>query len=92
MNDEEGIVERMERECFERAISRKESALKLLEPLGFVDADDAEYPGAIWHRGCALTLDAGRLSPADFMQAILEIGRERGRTDVRNQMRDALGL
>ncbi len=84
--------EQQEQEQFDRAVARKESALKLLAPLGFVDSDDDEVPGAIWHKGCALTLDATRMSPAEAVEAILNIGRERGRSEIRVTVRTALGL
>lgn len=79
-------------ERWDRAISRKKSALELLGPLGFVDNDDGEAPGAIWHRECHITLDTERMSPAQVIAAVLEIGRERGRSEVQGSVRKALGL
>lgn len=81
-----------EQERFDRAVARKESALKILAPLGFVDNDDVESPGTIWHTGCNLTIDTARTSPAEVVEAILIIGRERGRSEIRGEVRAALGL
>lgn len=84
--------DRWEREQFERAIARKESVLEALGPLGFEDNSDAECPGAIWHKGASIVLDAATLSPEQVVQAVLAEGMARGRAEVRSQMRAALGL
>ena len=79
-------------DAWDRAIDRKASALRVLGPLGFEDAEDGELPGAMWHRGCGITLDAARLSPAQVVEALLSVGREQGRDEVRALMRQALAL
>lgn len=84
--------ERWERERWERAISRKKSALTILGPLGFVDNDDGETPGAILHPATGMVLDAERLSPAQVVKAIFDEGFLRGSNEVRSQMRRTLGL
>lgn len=79
-------------DAWDRAIDRKASALRVLGPLGFEDADDGEMPGAIWHRNAAITLDCATMSPAHVVEALLSIGREQGRDEVRALMRQALAL
>ena len=79
-------------ERWDRAISRKNSALELLAPLGFVDSEDSDEPGAIWHRECHITINTERMSPAQVVGAILEIGLERGRSEVQTTMRQVLGI
>jgi hypothetical protein len=79
-------------DAWDRAISRKASALRVLGPLGFEDAEDGEVPAAIWHRNAAITLDCATMSPAHVVEALLSIVREQGRAEVRSVMRQALGL
>lgn len=77
---------------WDRAISRKKSALELLGPLGFEDSEDSDDPGAVWHRECNITINTERITPAQVVGAILQIGRERGRSEARNTVRQALGI
>jgi hypothetical protein len=79
-------------DAWDRAIDRKASALRVLAPLGFEDADDGEVPGAIWHRNSGLTIDCAITSPAHVVEALLSVGREQGRDEVRALMRQALAL
>jgi hypothetical protein len=89
---EEAMDNQDDNAAWDRAIDRKASALRVLGPLGFEDADDGETPGAIWHRNSSVTLDCAITSPAHVVEALLSIGREQGRNEVRAQMRAAIGL
>lgn len=73
-------------------LDRKASALAVLGPIGFIDNEDDETPGTIFHSGCRITLDCAKLSPKDVVAAILEVGQERGKQELRNAMRNALGI
>lgn len=76
----------------EVAEQRKQSALKLLGPIGFVDADDTEAPGAIWHRQADITINVMMVKEGDLVGIILEVGREQGRSEAQKAMRKACGL
>lgn len=84
--------DRLERERWELAISCKESALRVLGPLGFEDADDGERPGAIYRSAAGVTLDAATLSPSAVVHELLRIGSERGVAALRRDLRAAIGL
>jgi hypothetical protein len=85
--------DRYEREKFEDALQRKARWLRGLEPLGFVDNDDGECPGAIYHPGAGVTLDIATLrNPADVVHELLKIGSERGVAALRRDLRAAIGL
>lgn len=71
---------------------RKESALRLLAPLGFEDAEDIEAPGAIFHRDTGLCIDVRDTSPQKVVRAIFEQGRDKGADELRAQLRRTLGL
>lgn len=90
--EQESPGERCDRERWERAISRKESALRVLGPLGFEDASDGEKPGAIYHSASAVVLDAERLKPQDVVHELLRIGMERGVAALRRDLRAAIGI
>lgn len=72
--------------------SRKKSALEILGPLGFVDAEDDDAPGAIWHRHTLIAIDVMKVKAGDFVGAILEVGKTRGREAAQKDMRKACGL
>lgn len=76
----------------EIARQRKASALTILSPLGFVDLEDDEVPGGIWHKGTNLTINVMTVKAGDFVDAIVEAGRERGRGEAQRAMRQACGL
>lgn len=90
--EQESPGERADRERWERTLSRKQSALRVLGPLGFEDSDDGECPGAIYHRGAGVTLDAATLNPSHVVQELLRIGMERGVAALRRDLRAAIGL
>lgn len=90
--EQETPGERADRERWERAISRKESALRVLGPLGFDDLHDAERPGAIVHGGAGVVLDAAVIKPQDVVPELLRIGRERGVAALRRDLRAVIGL
>lgn len=90
--EQESPGERSDRERWERAISRKQSALRVLGPLGFEDSDDGECPGAIYHSGAGVTLDAATLNPNHVVHELLRIGMERGVAALRRDLRAAIGL
>jgi hypothetical protein len=90
--EQESPGERADRERWERAISRKESALRVLGPLGFEDNNDGEAPGAIYHSGSGVVLDAENLKPQDVVHELLRIGRERGVEALRRDLRAAIGI
>lgn len=90
--EQETPCERADRERWERAISRKESALRVLGPLGFEDADDGEAPGAIYHSGAGVVLDAETLDPSRVVHELLRIGMERGVAALRRDLRAAIGV
>lgn len=74
----------------ERALSRKESALNILAPLGFVDAEDADMPGAIRHRPTDVWIDTEVLSPSDVVSAIVAHGEARARDTIRRKLSAAV--
>lgn len=76
----------------EVAEQRKQSALKVLGPIGFVDAEDEEVPGAIWHRQTGVTINTMMVKAGDLVGAILEAGEARGRDAAQAAMRKACGL
>lgn len=88
----ESSGDRIERECWERAISRKESALRVLGPIGFEDSDDNETPGAIYHSGSGVVFDAATLKPQDVVHELLRIGMQRGVEALRRDLRAAIGI
>jgi hypothetical protein len=90
--DNETPGDRLEREKWEPVIARKESALRVLEPLGFVDNRDDEFPGTIFHSGANVALDTADLSPSDVVYELLKIGSERGVAALRRDLRAAIGL
>lgn len=71
---------------------RKQRLLALLRPLGFVDNEDDEVPGAVWHAATRIILAADKTAPGDVVAAILEIGKEAGREEAQASMRHALGI
>lgn len=71
---------------------RKQLLLALLGPLGFVDNEDDEAPGAVWHAATRIILAADKTAPGDVVAAILEIGKEAGREEAQASMRHALGI
>ncbi len=83
---------RHEREQWEAAEERKASALRVLAPLGFEDNCDGACPGAIYHSGAGVTLNAATLSPAQVVHELLKIGSERGVAALRRDLRAAIGL
>ena len=92
MSTEETPGERHEREIWKAAQERKASALRVLGPLGFEDSDDGECPGAIYHSGAGVVLDAATLSPGQVVYELLKIGSERGVAALRRDLRAAIGL
>ena len=90
--DQETPSQRSDRERWERAISRKESALRVLGPLGFENNDDGEAPGTIYHSGAGVVLDAENLKPQDVVHELLRIGSERGVEALRRDLRAAIGI
>ncbi len=79
-------------EATDRALSRKASALRLLGPLGFIDNNDAEVLGAIWHPVTGLVLDASSISPAEVVRVIYEAGEAAGREALQRELALLLGL
>lgn len=71
---------------------RKHRLLALLGPLGFVDNEDDETPGAVWHAATRIILAADKTAPVDVVAAILEIGKAAGREEAQASMRQALGI
>lgn len=90
--EQETPGERADRERWEFATSRKESALRVLGPLGFEDNQDGECPGAIYHPETGVVLDAATLRPAMVVHELLRIGRDRGVEALRRDLRAAIGL
>ena len=90
--ERESPGERHEREKWERAISRKESALRVLGSLGFEDCGDGEAPGAIYHPGSNVVLDAATLTPQVVVHELLRIGCERGVESLRRELRRVIGV
>lgn len=89
---EETPGDRWQREQWERATSRKASALAVLGPLGFEDLEDNECPGAIWHRSSGITLDAAQIAPGDVVDEMVRIGVMRGKSELRLNLRQLLGV
>lgn len=71
---------------------RKASALRLLAPLGFVDNNDGEAPGTIFHPGTSLVLDTSTVTPAQVVAALVAEGERRGREEVAAAMRRLIGV
>lgn len=71
---------------------RKQRLLALLGPLGFVDNEDDEAPGAVWHAATRTILAADKTTPGDVVAAILAIGKQTGREEAQASMRQALGI
>ena len=71
---------------------RKHRLGALLGPLGFVDNEDDETPGAVWHAATRIILAADKTAPVDVVAAILEIGKAAGREEAQASMRQALGI
>lgn len=78
--------------AYELAASRKESALELLGKLGFVDNNDDEYPGTIFHPATGLTIDVVRIGPAEVIAEVLKRGQQQGEERVQAAIRKTLGL
>ncbi len=79
-------------EHYNHILERKKSALEVLAPLGFVDNEDGECPGAIYHtdiRGC---IDINGISPADVVKIIFQRGKEEGIELVQSNVRKTLGI
>lgn len=74
------------------AEQRKPRLLALLGPLGFVDNEDDEAPGAVWHAATGIILAADKTAPGDVVAAILEIGKKAGCEEVQASLRKALGI
>lgn len=71
---------------------RKRSALKVLEPMGFVDNDDVEEPGAIYLPQTGFIFDCEKGGPGDVMKAAIEFGRKQGEEALQRRLRELLGL
>ncbi len=88
----ETASDRAEIAKYELAISRKEIALRVLGPLGFEDNADGECPGAIYHSGAGVVIDAYTIGPQSVVHELLRIGAERGVEALRRDLRAAIGL
>lgn len=84
------IARTSEEEIMDAVEKRKQSALELLGPLGFVDNEDGEFLSTIFHPACGV-LDTMKLGPGDVVQAIYAIGVRRGEENAKAAMRRALG-
>lgn len=79
-------------EYYDNILKKKKSALELLSPLGFVDNEDGECPGAIYHpemKGC---IDTNKISPSDVVKIIFQHGKEEGIALVQSNIRKTLGI
>lgn len=81
-----------ELDAYELAASRKESALELLAKLGFVDNEDGEFPGTIFHPATGLVIDVAHIAPAEVIANVLQQGRQQGEAQVQAAIRKTLGL
>lgn len=77
---------------YNRIQKRKKDALKVLGPLGFVDNEDDEYPGTIYHPGIAQSFDISASEPAAIVNLVFARGKETGVADAKARVRAALGL
>lgn len=68
----------------ERALSRKASALNILAPIGFVDAEDAATPGAIRHPATGVQLNTETLAPGAVVAEIAAHGERRAHEAARS--------
>jgi len=70
---------------------RKQEALKLLAPLGFVDNDDQGEPGTIYHPVCG-AIDISYLHVEELVKQIYDAGFNAGSEKIRSGMRQLLGV
>ena len=84
--------DRAELAKYELAISSKALALLVLGPLGFEDNANGERPGAIYHSGAGVVIDANTIGPQSVVHELLRIGAERGVEALRRDLRAAIGL
>ncbi|CAN7781156.1 hypothetical protein LJR296_008013 [Cupriavidus necator] len=79
-------------DAYEIALQRKQDALVLLSKLGFVDNEDSEEPGAVYHRETGLVIDCAKVSPAAVVKAAFDAGQEKGIQQIQADVRKVLGI
>lgn len=79
-------------EYYERLEKRKAAALEILKPLGFVDNEDDECPGTIFHPGISQAFDISATDPKEIVRLVFARGKEVGTTDTQCAVRKALGI
>lgn len=79
-------------EYYERIEKRKTAALEILGPLGFVDNEDEEYPGTIYHPGISQSFDISATDPKEIVRLVFARGKEVGTIDTQCAVRKALGI
>lgn len=72
--------------------SRKASALRVLAPLGFLDNEDSDVPGAIWHPATGVVIDSSRINPRDVIRVVFEAGEREGREVLQTKLCQLLGV
>lgn len=60
--------------------------------LGFVDNEDDEYPGAIWHKGINQVFDISATDPKEIIQVVFARGKEIGDLEAKDRVRAAFGF
>jgi hypothetical protein len=82
----------MNEQEWDQAKQKQRSALEVLGPLGFVDNNDDEFPGEIYHQASGVVIDCLRVTPGEIIAFVFKEGERQGEQKARRAIRQAIGL
>lgn len=77
---------------FEQRLAHKAKVLEVLGPLGFVDLEDDEALGAIYHPATMEVYDVSTITPEAVITLVYQRGAQHGAEEAKRRMRESMGL